>query len=137
VQAKESWDLSNEEKVELAKQRKERGNALFKAGKWARAIAKYKSAADTVSYDVSCLPYAVHADQARAASPQRLTGLASVHAKKILVSICSCIKHCRPHEAQQMRDAQDERNCSQGPLTCSHTCQQGGKPRGYALSTSQ
>ena len=52
-QAKESWDLSKEEKVELAKKRKEQGNALFKAGKWARAISKYKSAADTVGYDVS------------------------------------------------------------------------------------
>ena len=55
LQAKESWDLSNEDKVELAKKRKEHGNALFKAGKWARAIAKYKSAADTVGYDVSRL----------------------------------------------------------------------------------
>ena len=39
--------------MELAKKRKEQGNALFKAGKWARAISKYKSAADTVGYDVS------------------------------------------------------------------------------------
>lgn len=53
LQAKESWDLSNEDKVELAKKRKEHGNALFKAGKWAHAITKYKSAADTVGYDVS------------------------------------------------------------------------------------
>ena len=53
VQAKESWDLSKEEKVELARKRKEQGNALFKAGRWARAISKYKSAADTVGYDVS------------------------------------------------------------------------------------
>ena len=58
AQAKESWDLSSEEKVGLAKQRKEQGNGLFKAGKWARAIAKYKSAADTVSYDVSRPPLA-------------------------------------------------------------------------------
>ena len=52
LQAKESWDLSNEEKVALAQKRKERGNALFKAGKWKRAIAKYKSAAEAVGYDV-------------------------------------------------------------------------------------
>ncbi len=56
MQAKESWDLSNEDKVELAKKRKEQGNALFKAGKWERAIAKYKSAVDTVGYDVSLSP---------------------------------------------------------------------------------
>ncbi len=51
-QAKESWDLSNEEKVELARKRKERGNALFKASKWAQAVKKYKSAAEAVGYDV-------------------------------------------------------------------------------------
>ena len=39
--------------MELGKKRKEQGNAHFKAGKWARAISKYKSAADTVGYDVS------------------------------------------------------------------------------------
>lgn len=53
VQAKESWDLSSEEKVALAGHRKERGNTLFRGGKWARAIKKYKSAAECVGYDVS------------------------------------------------------------------------------------
>ena len=52
VQAKEAWDLSDGEKVALAQKRKEHGNALFKASKWARAIAKYKSAAEAVGFDV-------------------------------------------------------------------------------------
>jgi hypothetical protein len=38
--------------VALAQKRKERGNALFKASKWKRSIAKYKSAAEAVGYDV-------------------------------------------------------------------------------------
>ena len=58
-QARESWDLSNEEKVELARKRKERGNALFKASKWAQAVKKYKSAAEAVGYDVRRSPYAI------------------------------------------------------------------------------
>jgi len=55
LQAKESWDMSNEEKVETAKKRKELGNAFFKAGKWALAIKKYKAAGDLVDHDV-CQP---------------------------------------------------------------------------------
>jgi hypothetical protein len=34
--------MSDEEKVEAAKQRKDKGNARFKAGKWAAALDKYK-----------------------------------------------------------------------------------------------
>ena len=34
--------MSDEEKLEAAQQRKEKGNAQFKAGKWAAALAKYK-----------------------------------------------------------------------------------------------
>ena len=56
MQAKEAWDLSDEEKVALAQKRKAHGNALFKAAKWARAIAKYKSAAEAVGYDVRHCP---------------------------------------------------------------------------------
>jgi FKBP-type peptidyl-prolyl cis-trans isomerase len=41
-QAKDTWSMSDEEKLEAAKQRKEKGNARFKAGKWAAALDKYK-----------------------------------------------------------------------------------------------
>ncbi len=41
-QAKEPWSMSDEEKLEAAQLRKEKGNAQFKAGKWAAALAKYK-----------------------------------------------------------------------------------------------
>ena len=60
AQAKEAWDLSDEEKVALAHKRKAHGNALFKADKWARAIAKYKSAAEAVGYDVRRSPILQH-----------------------------------------------------------------------------
>ena len=42
------------------KKRKEHGNALFKAAKWARAIAKYKSAAEAVGSDVRRSPILQH-----------------------------------------------------------------------------
>jgi hypothetical protein len=34
--------MSDEEKLEAAQRRKEKGNAQFKAGKWAAALEKYK-----------------------------------------------------------------------------------------------
>ena len=42
LQAKDTWAMSDEEKVEAAAARKEKGNARFKAGSWAAALAKYK-----------------------------------------------------------------------------------------------
>lgn len=42
LQAKETWSMSDEEKVEAARARKEKGNVRFKAGKWAAALEKYK-----------------------------------------------------------------------------------------------
>lgn len=44
--------MSVEDKLATAGKRKESGNALFKAGKWARAIKKYKDAAQVIDYDV-------------------------------------------------------------------------------------
>jgi hypothetical protein len=44
--------MSVEEKLGAARRRKELGNALFKAGKWRRALKKYKDAAQAVDYDV-------------------------------------------------------------------------------------
>ncbi|CAJ1921462.1 unnamed protein product [Sphenostylis stenocarpa] len=50
---KESWDLNNEEKLEAAAKKKEEGNVLFKAGKYARASKRYEKAVKYVEYDTS------------------------------------------------------------------------------------
>lgn len=50
---KESWDMNTEEKIEAAGKRKEEGNALFKAGKYARASKRYEKAAKLIEYDTS------------------------------------------------------------------------------------
>ena len=47
--------MSDEEKVEAAKQRKEKGNARFKAGKWAAALEKYKVSCRRCSPETSSL----------------------------------------------------------------------------------
>jgi FK506-binding protein 4/5 len=41
-QDKESWELETPEKLVNAGQRKEEGNALFKAGNYARAAKRYE-----------------------------------------------------------------------------------------------
>lgn len=41
-QDKESWELEIPEKLENAGKRKEEGNALFKAGDYARAAKRYE-----------------------------------------------------------------------------------------------
>lgn len=41
-QEKETWELEIPEKLEVAAKRKEEGNLLFKAGKYARASRKYE-----------------------------------------------------------------------------------------------
>jgi len=51
--AKESWEMSTEEKVEHAGELKDAGNALFKAGKSEAALKKYKKAVSLVEYDSS------------------------------------------------------------------------------------
>ncbi|KAJ1696961.1 hypothetical protein LUZ63_005473 [Rhynchospora breviuscula] len=50
---KESWDMKTEEKIEAAGKKKEEGNALFKAGKIARASKRYEKAAKYIEYDSS------------------------------------------------------------------------------------
>ncbi|OAY80936.1 Peptidyl-prolyl cis-trans isomerase FKBP62 [Ananas comosus] len=50
---KESWDMNNAEKIEAAGKKKEEGNALFKAGKYAKASKRYEKAAKYVEYDSS------------------------------------------------------------------------------------
>lgn len=49
--------MSPEEKLESAQQRKETGNGFFKAGRWERAIKKYKAASNAIDYDVSDMPF--------------------------------------------------------------------------------
>ncbi|XP_027929377.1 peptidyl-prolyl cis-trans isomerase FKBP62-like [Vigna unguiculata] len=48
---KESWDLNTEEKLEAANKKKEEGNVLFKAGKYARASKRYEKAVKYIEYD--------------------------------------------------------------------------------------
>eukprot|EP00475_Leptophrys_vorax_P037536 TRINITY_DN64850_c0_g1_i1.p1 TRINITY_DN64850_c0_g1~~TRINITY_DN64850_c0_g1_i1.p1 ORF type:complete len:607 (+),score=130.93 TRINITY_DN64850_c0_g1_i1:152-1972(+) len=50
---KESWELGDEEKIDTAARKKEEGNALFKAGKYARAAKKYNKALKLIEYDTS------------------------------------------------------------------------------------
>lgn len=50
---KESWDMNTEEKIEAAGKKKEQGNALFKAGKYARASKRYEKAVKYIEYDTS------------------------------------------------------------------------------------
>ncbi|KAG5586639.1 hypothetical protein H5410_047073 [Solanum commersonii] len=51
VKEKESWDMNTQEKIEAAGKKKEEGNALFKAGKYARASTRYEKAAKFIEYD--------------------------------------------------------------------------------------
>ncbi|KAF5193405.1 Peptidylprolyl isomerase [Thalictrum thalictroides] len=53
VKEKESWDMNTPEKIEAAGKKKEEGNALFKAGKYARASKRYEKAAKYIDYDTS------------------------------------------------------------------------------------
>lgn len=50
---KESWDMNTEEKIEAAGKKKEQGNTLFKAGKYARASKRYEKAVKYIDYDTS------------------------------------------------------------------------------------
>ncbi|KOM58390.1 hypothetical protein LR48_Vigan11g142400 [Vigna angularis] len=52
-QEKESWDMNTPEKIEAAGKKKEEGNALFKAGKYARASKRYEKAVKFIEYDTS------------------------------------------------------------------------------------
>ncbi|XP_075647255.1 peptidyl-prolyl cis-trans isomerase FKBP62 [Castanea sativa] len=48
---KESWDMNTPEKIEAAGKKKEEGNLLFKAGKYAKASKKYEKAVKYIDYD--------------------------------------------------------------------------------------
>lgn len=50
---KESWDMNTPEKIEAAGKKKEEGNVLFKAGKYARASRRYEKAVKYIEYDSS------------------------------------------------------------------------------------
>lgn len=51
VKAKEVWDLSENEKMALAQEIKDKANAAFKAGKYERAIKLWRRAKQTVQHD--------------------------------------------------------------------------------------
>ncbi|EEF27302.1 peptidyl-prolyl cis-trans isomerase FKBP62 [Ricinus communis] len=53
VKEKESWDMNTQEKIEAAGKKKEEGNILFKAGKYARASKRYEKAVKHIEYDSS------------------------------------------------------------------------------------
>ncbi|KAF8006789.1 hypothetical protein BT93_K0949 [Corymbia citriodora subsp. variegata] len=53
VKDKESWDMNTEEKIEAAGKKKEEGNVLFKAGKYARASKRYEKAVKYIEYDTA------------------------------------------------------------------------------------
>ncbi|CAI8608195.1 unnamed protein product [Vicia faba] len=53
VKDKESWDMNTEEKIQAAGKKKEEGNALFKAGKYARASKRYEKAVKYIEYDTA------------------------------------------------------------------------------------
>jgi len=48
MQEKESWDMNTQERIEAAGKKKEEGNVLFKAGKYARASKRYERVWDLV-----------------------------------------------------------------------------------------
>merc|ERR1712187_401658 len=48
--AKETWDMSEEEKVEFGTARKEVGSGLFKNGRFALALQRYKKTAEMINY---------------------------------------------------------------------------------------
>ncbi|EFJ51308.1 hypothetical protein VOLCADRAFT_103560 [Volvox carteri f. nagariensis] len=51
--SKESWEMNDQEKVEAARQRKEKGNFYFKAGKVFKAKSLWERAVSLVQYDKS------------------------------------------------------------------------------------
>nr|XP_025637978.1 peptidyl-prolyl cis-trans isomerase FKBP62-like [Arachis hypogaea] len=50
---KESWDIETPEKIEAAGKKKEEGNALFRAGKYAKASKRYEKAIKFIEYDTN------------------------------------------------------------------------------------
>lgn len=53
VKAKETWEMSTEEKIEAAKKSKDKGNEAFKAGKNDKAIKFWDHARQSIEYDDS------------------------------------------------------------------------------------
>ncbi|CAG7872428.1 unnamed protein product [Brassica rapa] len=53
IKEKESWDMNTQEKIEAAGKKKEEGNTLFKAGKYARASKRYERGVKFIEYDSS------------------------------------------------------------------------------------
>ncbi|KAF2284555.1 hypothetical protein GH714_026944 [Hevea brasiliensis] len=55
VKEKESWDMNTQEKIEAAGKKKEEGNVLFKAGKYAKASKRYEKVLEMESRNVKAL----------------------------------------------------------------------------------
>ncbi|KAL1333827.1 hypothetical protein AAHE18_11G131700 [Arachis hypogaea] len=53
VKDKESWDMETPEKIEATGKKKEEGNALFRAGKYAKASKRYEKAIKFIEYDTN------------------------------------------------------------------------------------
>nr|BAE99990.1 peptidylprolyl isomerase [Arabidopsis thaliana] len=51
IKEKESWDMNTQERIEAAGKKKEEGNVLFKAGKYARASKRYERGVKYIEYD--------------------------------------------------------------------------------------
>lgn len=56
-QDKESWDMNTQEKIEAAGTKKEEGNVLFKAGKFAKASKRYEKVKQKGNRKHSCISY--------------------------------------------------------------------------------
>lgn len=48
---KNTWDMSNEEKVEDSRLKKEKGNEAYKQGKLQKAVKRYDAAIKSIEYD--------------------------------------------------------------------------------------
>mmetsp|Transcript_119709 Transcript_119709/g.186958 ORF Transcript_119709/g.186958 Transcript_119709/m.186958 type:complete len:590 (+) Transcript_119709:48-1817(+) len=48
--AKDTWDMSEDEKIEFATARKDVGSALFKSARWRMALGRYKKIIDLFNY---------------------------------------------------------------------------------------
>mmetsp|Transcript_106796 Transcript_106796/g.168741 ORF Transcript_106796/g.168741 Transcript_106796/m.168741 type:complete len:593 (+) Transcript_106796:54-1832(+) len=50
TKAKDTWDMTEDEKIEFATARKDVGGALFKAARWRMALGRYKKIIDLFNY---------------------------------------------------------------------------------------
>ncbi|KAM4819763.1 peptidyl-prolyl cis-trans isomerase FKBP4 isoform 1-T1 [Thomomys bottae] len=100
--AKESWEMSSEEKLEQSAIAKERGTAYFKDGKYKQALLQYKKIVSWLEYESS-----FSSEELQKASPLRLAShlnLAMCHLK--LQAFPAAIESC--NKALEL-DSQNEK----------------------------